>query len=217
MSTRKRRKLPSFRCAAGWPGRWRPAGHERSGLPVGGPDRVDPDPVPDPTKGRQTDSKSFLLVPFKTRLGKFLSVPAFAHPPKPIKLCVDHPPAPPLRSWPLSVNGRSQAAALHPHWHSQAPLWHHGASLAQPGAFTPASVYASRASLLNGWSGRCFPVDVPARRPATNPHARTGFSAALDTFAVSASRNPGTPDFSKVLHEHAPLSPLDSAPRLASA
>ena len=73
---------------------------------------------------------------------------------------VDHSPAP------LRGSRRSQAAASHPH--SRAPS-------------CPASVFTSRISLLNGWSGGCLrsiPVLARSRWPATNPHAaRTGFSA----------------------------------------
>ena len=50
----------------------------------------------------------------------------------------------------------------------------------------------------------------PGGPPPTPTHA-LGSRPSHDRFAVSASRNPSTPDFSDVLHEHPPLHLLDSA------
>ena len=161
---------------------------ERSGQPRadGGPARVNPDPFPNrPVAGEAR----IQMILFRVKTENPLPLQLLRIPPKPTKLSVDHPPAPPhVPAPPLSVRARarrSQAAALHPH--SQGPL-------------CPVSVFASRISLLIGRAGDAFrSVQVPTRWPAT--HARTGSRPSLDRFAVSASRRE-PPIFSDMLHKH---------------
>ena len=141
---------------------------------------------------------------FRVRTREFFAFPALRIPSKPTELCVNRPPAPPRKASasPLRARARhSQAAALHPHSRA-APL-------------CSASFFASRISPLNGQSGGCYSGlylscgPPPTRGPT---HALGSWpSLASDRFAVSASRNPKSTDFSDVLHEHTPLCPLDSA------
>ena len=121
---------------------------------------------------------------------------------KPATLCVDHPrlrasrrrreacarprarrrpvhaacPQPSAGSPLRAPARRSQAAAPHPH--SQAPL-------------CPASVFASRTSPLNGWSGGCFPARYLYQPRRTHRVLRVGPPWTASRSALRAIRAPG--------------------------
>ena len=117
---------------------------ERSGQPRadGGPARVNPDPFPNrPVAGEAR----IQMILFRVKTENPLPLQLLRIPPKPTKLSVDHPPAPPhVPAPPLSVRARarrSQAAAPHPH---------------SQGSLCPVSVFASRISLLIGRAGDAY-------------------------------------------------------------
>ena len=172
---------------------------ERSGPPDGGPDRVNPSRFP--TRPAKPRSKSFYS---GLKPENFLSLqPLRVHGSRPSFVWIAHPRRPSGRRLPSPCARTSLPSGC--------------AASTQPGAFVPCvclclSPIASHQVERGMLSGRY--LYRPGGPPPTPTHA-LGSRPSHDRFAVSASRsasrNPSTPDFSDVLHEHPPLHLLDSA------